>query len=339
MYNSNSIITPSEKRLQDSVSLVEVSPTDKPWDIHATERDQVQNLYLEAGHTYAARMVDCSQWLEFALKANTDVVGTIGLKLQDSRFCRIRHCPVCQWRRSLKWRAKFFQVLPQVRVVYPTARFLFLTLTIRNCELLNLRSTISDMNKAWRLLAKRKQFPAIGWVRSLEVTRSHDDTAHPHFHVLLMVSDNYFKAKGEYLNQNEWSKLWRLSLGVEYNPIVNIKVVKPKKNNRADGKEDDGLAAAVCETLKYTVKPNDLISNPVSNSTNLISASNWLCELTRQMHKLKAIGVGGVLKKYLSELEQEPEDLIHIEDTEDENESDLGHYYFQWRQYYKRYTL
>jgi hypothetical protein len=29
--------------------------------------------------------------------------------LSASRFCRVRTCPVCQWRRSLMWKAKAYQ--------------------------------------------------------------------------------------------------------------------------------------------------------------------------------------------------------------------------------------
>ncbi|WP_170869787.1 protein rep, partial [Shigella sonnei] len=25
------------------------------------------------------------------------------LRLREAHFCRVRHCPVCQWRRSLMW--------------------------------------------------------------------------------------------------------------------------------------------------------------------------------------------------------------------------------------------
>ncbi len=55
-----------------------------------------------------------------------------------------------------------------------------------------LRLTVKEMNKSWNKLVKRKQFPALGWVKSLEVTKSQDLTAHPHFHCLLVVPSNYF---------------------------------------------------------------------------------------------------------------------------------------------------
>lgn len=303
----------------DQTTLSDFSPGDKPWDIHASERDQVRNLYLESGHVYARRISDCSQWLDFAL-TSTDS-DEVAFKLQDSKFCRVRHCPVCQWRRSLKWRAKFFQVLPQIRDTYPTARFIFLTLTVKNCELSDLRSQITIMNKAWQRMSQRKSFPALGWVRSLEVTKSKDGSAHPHFHCLLMVSAGYFDKSGGYLNQSQWSDLWQSALKISYTPIVDVKIVKPKF-----GVEGDGIAAAVCETLKYSVKPDDLVSD-----------RDWLLGLTEQLHKVRAVAVGGVLRQYLADLEKEPDDLIHVDESSQAGE-ELGRLHFKWRYEKKQYT-
>jgi plasmid rolling circle replication initiator protein Rep len=319
------------------VRLIDLSPTDKPWDIHAVERDAVGFLYPEE-HPYRDKMADCSQWLEFALKQK-DIAGVLGLSLQNARFCRVRHCPVCQWRRSLRWRARFFQILPQIREAYPSARFIFLTLTVRNCELAELRSTIEAMNKAWSSIARsnrKTKFPAIGWVKSLEVTRGKDDSAHPHFHCLLMVKDSYFR-KENYLTQDDWTVLWQKALGIDYKPIVNVKVVKPKKNS-----DSDGIASAVCETLKYSVKPADLVSNRDSaKPADLASNREWLMGLTEQLHKLKAVSTGGVFKDFLSDLEREDKeenkDLIHVDGSEEEPEQELGRLYFTWSQKSKHY--
>lgn len=315
----NSIIAEVSKE-SSTVSLSEISPKDKPWDIHAQERDEISSLYSQADHPYAGRMSDCSQWLEFALKQK-DSAGVLGLNLQDSRFCRVRHCPVCQWRRSLKWRAKFFQVLPEIRKAYPMNRFLFLTLTVRNCELLSLHLIVAFMHKVFAKLVRYKNFPAVGWIRSLEVTRGLDGSAHPHFHCLLMVDNDYFQ-KQNYLTQADWSEAWRKALGVSYTPIVNVKVVKPKK-----GFEGDGLEVAVCETLKYSVKPSDLVAD-----------RDWLIGLTDQLHRVRAVATGGVFKKFLRGLGDEPKDLIHVDDSDDENEQELGRLYFEWSQQIKRYT-
>lgn len=217
------------------------------------------------------------------------------------------------------WRARFFQAVPKILGAYPRARFIFLTLTVQNCPVDELRATLGTMNKAWERLSQRKQFPAMGWVKAVEVTRSKDGTAHPHFHAMLMVSESYFK-KG-YLSQAKWTELWQRSLRVEYAPIVHVKTVKPRPGH--EGELGAGITAGVLETLKYGVKESDLVAD-----------RDWLLELTRQLHKTRAVAVGGVMKDFIRE--EEPEDLIH-DDEESELEETFSSVYFGWRERLEKY--
>lgn len=315
----------------DTFYLSDVSPTDKPWDVHRALAEEVGRLYqLAECDRYSERIADCSNHLGFALRTSDE--GEIKLKLQDARFCRVRHCPVCQWRRSLMWRAKFFQVLPKVSEAYPTAGWIFLTLTVRTCPLDELRDTLTWMNKSWERLTKRKEFPALGFIKSVEVTRSHDGLAHPHFHCLLMVPAGYFTRN--YISQARWTELWQESLRADYTPIVNVKRVKDRgkssksrpaasENGQAEG-IDKGLLKAICETLKYSVKPGDLVADP-----------EWLSELTKQLHKTRAIAIGGILREYLSE--EEPEDLINAGIEDEEVSEDDPKLIFDWATIVRRY--
>lgn len=310
-------LQPSE---EGNVYLSDLSSSDKPWDAHRAAADEVKNLYFLTEYIkYVKRIDECSRWLTFALKAAED--GQVSFKLQDAKFCRVRHCPVCQWRRSLMWRARFFQVLPKVQEAYPTARWIFLTLTVKTCPLDELRDTLALMNKAWQRLSQRKSFPALGFIKSVEVTRSQDGYAHPHFHCLLLVPAGYFGYG--YISQVKWADLWQSCLKVDYQPIVDVRAVKAKlKSGAAD--PEAGLFNAICETLKYSVKETDLVADPI-----------WLEGLTNQLHKTRAIAIGGVLKNYLSE--EEPEDLINagIEDEEVE-ETDIK-LLFDWAELVRRY--
>lgn len=212
------------------------------------------------------------------------------------------------------WLARFFCILPQFRADNPKVEFLFLTLTVKNCELSDLRETIASMQKAWNKLSQRKCYPAVASIRSLEVTKAADGLAHPHFHCLLAVPSSYFGQP--YLSQQKWTDLWKSSLKVDYVPIVDIRKVKILK--------DSDLDSAFRETLKYSVKPSDLISDP-----------DWLAELTKQMYKVRSVSVGGFFKKYLSE--DEPEDLISEDSTDDSLGEADDKLTFGWRENYKRY--
>jgi plasmid rolling circle replication initiator protein Rep len=329
----------------DYVYLTDISPNDKPWDSHKWESRIVSKLYDQAGLTsYSKRIWECSQRLDFALKS--DDAGTMRLKLHSARFCRVRWCPVCLWRKAMMWRARFIKALPAILADYPKARFIFLTLTVKNCELEDLRETLAAMNKAWKLMTLRKNFPAIGWLKSVEVTRGTNGLAHPHFHCLLMVKSSYFTHG--YLSQQAWRDLWKDCMRLDYDPMVNVKVVKNRKqkvNNAVDnavtsyvdvnvddkvdkpvnGKVDPDLMAGLLETIKYTTDTDDLVADP-----------DWLKGLTEQMHKTRAIGLGGIFKTYLSE--DEPEDLIHT-DLEDEAElkDEDVRLIFDWAEIVRRY--
>jgi plasmid rolling circle replication initiator protein Rep len=216
------------------------------------------------------------------------------------------------------WQARFLKALPAIEQAFPTARWLFLTLTIRNCQITDLRATIQDMNRAWQRLIKRQEFGAVqGWVRTTEVTKGRDGLAHPHFHVLLMVRPGYFSGKG-YVTQARWTELWQECARLDYRPSVYIQTVKPKP-----GSTESPLRSAVAETLKYSVKPEDMLDR------------DWLLELTRQVFKLRFVASGGVLKDMLRESDESDEGLMLAEDGEGEGESTL---FFDWRREIKRYV-
>jgi plasmid rolling circle replication initiator protein Rep len=180
------------------------------------------------------------------------------------------------------------------------------------------------MNEAWKKLIKRTNFPAIGWLKSVEVTRGQDGSAHPHFHILLMVNPSYFTHG--YISHAKWVEMWRECLKVDYNPMVNVKTVKNRRkkitvesiknvdidvNTTVNDDKFSDIISGVLEVIKYSVKPSDL-------------TGDWLIELTRQLHKTRSISLGGIIKEYLSE--DEPEDLINadLEDNTDLDDEDYN---------------
>lgn len=305
------------------LKLSDISPNDRPWDTHKAMAEKVADLYRQIGYDrYDERVRECAEWLEYALQ--TAERGEMCLKLFSARFCRVRCCSICQWRRSLMWRARSLKKMPVVIADYPKAQYIFLTLTVRNCPVTELRQTIKLMNNAWNRLRGRKDFPAIGFIKSLEVTKEEkmDGYAHPHFHCFLMVSPSYFTGR-QYLSHKKWVELWRDCLKVNYDPSVRIKKVKPKKG--ADVGKVEALVAAICETLKYTVKESDLVADP-----------EWLGEITRQLHKLRAVSVGGIFKEYFSE--DDPEDLIHGDIEPEEGLENAPKLVFDWSKIIKGYV-
>lgn len=323
----------------DLVYLSTLSSKDKPWDNHKCNADKFKALYQGTEHDcYAVRISECSCRLVFAFQVDDN--GICRLKLSAAHFCRCRNCPICQWRRSLMWRGKAFKILPKILEENPKARFIFLTLTVKNCPLDELRSTLDWMHSSWRKLVKRKEFAAVdGWIRAAEVTRGHDDTAHPHYHCLLMVKPSYFSHG--YISQERWQQVWQNCLRVEYNPIVDVRAVRPKRGTQ-EGQEQLALMSAITETLKYSVKPSDVLKggNQLTAVSTVLANKTWLVELTKQLHKTRAIATGGLFKQYLKALEDEPEDLIHVdEDGLNEPDQESPRVLFDWHETARRYAM
>ena len=301
----------------DGYTLLEsLSEKDKPWDKHRRNADIISNYYRLGGmDSHADRVALCSQLLGFRLEPSK-LTDEYKLKLASAQFCRVRHCPICQWRRSLQWKARAYENLPRVVTDYPNGRWIFLTLTMKNCELTELNATLKHLNQSFRRLSQLKAFPGIGWVKSVEVTRGRDGkSAHPHLHCLILLKDSYYKE--DYLSKTDWIALWKQSLRVDYSPVLDVKAIQA----------DSSPVGLIAEVLKYQCKESDLVASP-----------EWFIEYVKQVHGTRAVGVGGVLREYFRELEEEPDDLIgHDEQSTEETEGPS--IYFRWNRPIKKYIM
>ena len=195
----------------------------------------------------AVRVADCGSVLSFR-KVDGDK-----LKLHRANFCRVRMCPMCSWRRSLRVFSQVQEITTEL-LKEKEFGFLFLTLTVKNCEADELSDTITALLQAYTKLTNRKRFKAAvkGTFRALEVTYNEkDNTFHPHIHAVLLVNKSYFTDK-TYIKHTDWVDLWQGCLGLDYAPMVNIKRIK---------KDDLTVGRAIAETAKYAVKESDFISD------------------------------------------------------------------------------
>jgi plasmid rolling circle replication initiator protein Rep len=368
--------------------LSEVSSGDVKFDNHKGISDEIARLYglqtsdgfagfisgskLITFGKYSLRINSCGSWLRFVKVEDK-------IKLVDARFCKSPNCSMCQWRRSLKWRAKFLTLLPEIQKSYPTHKWVFLTLTIRNCELDDLRPTLTHLNGSFNRLSKLKQFPMDGLVKSVEVTRAWDcyhkskfigrhgttwiarweyqhkqvlelkptTEVHPHLHVCGLVPASYFSHG--YLNHDRWVEMWQQCLRVDYEPVVNIKAVKSKKNSQllpqpeefADNPEtadESGMVQAICETLKYTVKEQDLIGSYCQDDD---ANSSWLKAITQQLYKTRKVEYRGILKDIGKELDKavNEESLVHINDEPEPEGNPTEELEFRWNVALRKYVF
>lgn len=311
---------------KDRTFLSDYSKKDQKWDTHKTASTKIDFFYSssnsEVHKKYALRVSQCADLLRFKFLDN-EKNGETELKLRSAQFCRVRLCPVCQWRRSAFWRARLFQKLPFLLSEHKGLEFIFLTLTVQNCEIEDLSGTLNVMNNAFAKLRKRKDFEVIkGFIRSTEVTKSKDGKAHPHFHCILAVNRNYFKNKTGYISHEKWCELWQDCLKVSYQPVVDVRKIR---------KKGEGIETkAIVETLKYTTKIEDLIDD-----------KNWFLTLSDQLYKKRFLATGGIFRNMLSEDVSETEMLLLSEEEQQEQEeqelkdSIFFGYHYEFKKYKK----
>lgn len=300
-----------------------VSKRDKVWDKHRYNAHKVSTIYLHNTdfQRYAERISACSPYLDFAITDD-------GLKLRRSFFCHVRHCPVCQWRKSLYWKAMMYKTYDKIKDDYKNYRWLFLTLTVKNCHVSDLRQELTMMHKAFVKLTKRKEFKnVVGFVRTTEVTRDKKNFythAHPHYHVMLLVKSAYFSKK-HYVKQMDWVRVWGECLNVSYFPNVDIRAV-------TSDNDEDNLRDVISETLKYACKPSDMIFD------NTAKSHFWFYEYTKQVHKMRFVNSGGVLKNALKlERQITDDDMIALASDDchvDKNERLLSFVYVNEKRSY-----
>ncbi len=270
------------------------------------QAQHIANLYRQIGYqSYYERINQCARYLKYVEKVPHyfDIdpeSGALEFSEKDSEFrlvagvfCRVRHCPICQWRKTKRWQAIMLRNLATIKRELPKHRWLFLTLTVKNCQFELLRETIEHLNKSFRKLVKWKSFPAEGWIKSLEVTiNQKTNSVHPHFHIMLLVPPKYFNLRGKrsvYMRQADWQSSWRKVAKLDYDPMVNIRAIKPSLE-----------AKSIAEALKYSVKPDDLFE----------VNQEQLFQLTSQLDGVHSINKGGILRKYLKNVGNEDVDLI-----------------------------
>jgi plasmid rolling circle replication initiator protein Rep len=292
----------------------------------------------------AKRMATCSPLLQFGFHVDSAGIPKppFKLKLKNAQFCRVPNCPICQQRRSMKWTARLLDVLPLIQKDYLNMRYAMLTLTVQNCHVLKLRETKKEMNAALKRMTERKSFPADGYIASFEVTPEKDlldkktgklirkarpDYCHPHFHILVALPSTYFNGRN-YITKNGWSEMWQSALKVDYKPVTDIRMVKPKEIEESGVDSENPsqndlncLMAAVVETVKYTVKPSDMVQN-----------DEWFLEVAKQLYKTRTISVGGIFKDYLKASDIERDLMLDSERAENS-----GGFFFGWHNQVKRY--
>lgn len=288
---------------------------EKPWKKHKINNLKLHELYKKAlvldnnliSENRLQSLEQCGNNLLFSVNEKNEK------KLKGANFCRLRTCPMCNWRKSLKMFGQTNKIANIILEQLPTTRFIFVTFTVKNCSAEKLEETINIMNQGFKRLTDKSKKLAItnkfknnmlGYMRAIEVTyNQQEDTYHPHIHCIFAVKAQYF-TKG-YVKKSDWQYIWGECCKTEYKPIVHVQTIK------------NSTAKAVAEVAKYPVKIDDLV-----NYDNEKKAINALIVFTKILKGRKLITFGGVFteaRKQLKLDDVETGDLVNLEDEQKEN--------------------
>lgn len=284
------------------------------WRLHKLHNGYVALAYEDIDRKKSKRMKECANWLAFWRKEDGS------MKLHDARFCRVRLCPICQWRRSLKTFAQMSQVLDVATA--DGYQFIFLTLTVKNCKGVKLSDELTHLLLSFNRLMKYKdvQRAVKGFYRGCEVTHNTvTDEYHPHLHVILAVRASYFRGSA-YISHDKWVQLWKRALQVKYDPVVDIRRCY-------------GGSKSVSEACKYAVKPEDVL-----NLDDWDMTVETLRTLDAALENRRFVGLGGIIKDIHKSLHlDDPEDgdLVHLEadPVEDPTVEEVVYFWNGYNQY------
>ncbi len=261
----------------------------------------------------AKRCCECGTYLEFKYFPSVQK-----RKLVGANFCKVRLCPMCTKRRSRKIYAQSYKVMQVASRKY---EFIFLTLTQKNVSDNELKDELDKILRSFNNFIRRKEMKAIkGWFRGLEITHNTDkksksyDTYHPHIHMILAVNKSYFTSR-DYINQKRFREMWQESLGIDYEPMVNVKRFKA-----ATQKE---LEKSLAETSKYTVEKDDFLIEDDYEMTDKTVET-----LDKALAYRRLVAWGGELKKIHKELNLDDAETGDLVNTDLENEDLRGLDYY-----------
>lgn len=253
----------------------------------------------------AFQLEKCGNYLEFHR-----AIKTGERTLSRANFCKYRLCPMCSWRRSLKIFGQASQVMEEAEK--QGYRFVFVTLTVKNCQGVDLRSELTKLYAGSLALLRRKRYKKAvhGWMRVLEVTHNINfydksfDTYHPHVHFIWAVKGNYFK-KAQWISQADLTHDWGGCMKLDYKPLVDIRAVKKRDKK------------AIKEVSKYSVKPGEILVQ----DRDLTDSAVWT--LDQALEKKRMVSWGLVLKSIKASLnldDAENGDLVNTDSEQPLNQ-------------------
>ena len=137
---------------------------DKDWRGRKVLSLKLADIFENLGYkkSLVERVQICGDVLRFIRREDGS------LKLYQAYFCKNKFCPMCNWRRSMKYSYQISRIVDGAIKQEPKGHFLFLTLTLRNVVGNDLNKTLTLLTQSFDRLFRRAKF-----VRVFACSRSH----------------------------------------------------------------------------------------------------------------------------------------------------------------------
>ena len=271
----------------------EKKPPQQRWSAHKRDAMKVSDKLIAVGlYRRAYRMRGCAQQL---IGVRCMECGNI--MVTETRYCRDRLCPVCNWRLSIKRYGQMTQLMSALYNAYPEVSYSLITLTVRNVAPELLDEALQAMQRAWCGVRQQRwaRTELIGWARSIEVTYNpQSNTLHPHYHIIAMT---HKKSSADRVIDTWMEQARKQDLVVSYAAQHCDNIIE----NHTEGAS---LAGAICEVYKYMVKSSDELDMPLGTFRAFADGIAG--------HRL--ISMGGKIKEYAK--------LLALEDMEENTEEE-----------------
>ena len=245
------------------------------------------------------RVENCSQYLTFAKEDEESP-----FRLQKAYYCNNRLCYTCNALKARKIYQKVLRLMDNMMWDNPKGiKYMHVSLTVKNVEGKDIRSTFDKMGKAWSSIvdqAKRKhkkyKFEGLrklsenylGYFRSYEVTYNpNKKTYHPHIHAIFALRND-----DNEITTAELKEIWKHYMKLDYNPEVEIFMVQEK------GAFD--ICQSVANIAKYMTKGIDVDLRDLIKK----DAKALIETIGREMKNLKTITYQGIFKDYNMKLNE-----------------------------------
>lgn len=214
-----------------------------------------------------------------------------------------------------------------------------LVLTVPNCDWWDLPHVVEELQKAYARMLKYSAIKRIhvGSLRCIEITVGRDGRAHPHLHVVMIVTPNYGSKRrgGDYIPKDDvvsfvpvgqerrqtvgdgrqyrdspwqpvrrvvdegWISLWKRAANLTTDPVVWVqKATRPRRDRKTGEVRKRSVDQAIGHAIKYAVKPPEF-KDGIDGE-----ALAWIAEA---IHGKRLVEAYGKLRNPPKPEEEEPE--------------------------------